>query len=493
MKLNELDIVQAAEGLKKGEFSSVDLTQVCLEVIKKLNPEINAFITITEDLALNQAKESDARRKMGNSRGILDGIPVAIKDNIAVKDYPTTAASKILENYITVEDAFVIKKLKEAGAVILGKTNLDEFACGGSTETSYFETTKNPIDHSRVPGGSSGGSAAAVAADMCIYAIGSDTGGSIRQPASYCGIVGLKPTYGAVSRNGLFAMASSLDQIGPLTKTVEDAFIVLKELAKYDEKDSTSNKKGEETIQKIVDLKGVKGLKVGILKQGKVANVQAGIKNDLEKAVQKLKAAGAQVTELNLPILDYALAVYYILMPVEVSSNLGRYDGIKYGYSVALLRDATEGQASSKETVARNLEEVYFKTRAEGFGDEVKRRIMLGAYASSAGYFDQYYLKAQKVRAIIKKEIDDAFKKFDCLLLPTTPTTAFKISEKTKDPIMMYLEDIFTVPANIAGIPGISVPFGKEGNLPFGIQVLGPEFGEEKLLNVAKALEEADG
>ena len=408
-----MTIKKASEKLKKGEITSVELTKVCLEKIKKENPKINAFITVTEDLALKQAEESDKRAK---KLSLLDGIPIAVKDNMCTEGVRTTAGSKILDNFIPPFDATVVRKLKEAGAVIVGKTNMDEFAMGSSTENSAYGPTKNPADPSKVPGGSSGGSAAAVAADMCLGALGSDTGGSIRQPAYFCGVYGFKPTYGAVSRYGLIAMASSLDQIGPIAKTAEDCKIIFDVIKGQDELDATSIKINKKQTAN-------NNLKIGKIDR-----------------------------DIKIAEIGKSLAVYYIIMPVEVASNLARFDGIKYGYSAT----SDKGQATS------NLMEIYTKTRAKGFGDEAKRRIMLGTYAASAGYFDQYYLKAAKVRTIIKNGFDEAFKKYDLLEMPVSPTPAFKLGEKISDPLTMYLSDIYTVPVNLAGLPALATPDNRQ-------------------------------
>lgn len=478
MKLNELTINEVAKGLKKKEFSSLDVTKDCLSTIKGKDKDLNAFITVTEDLVLKQAKESDARFAKGRTLSKLDGVPIAIKDNMAVKDSPTTAGSKMLEDFIPAYDAFVVERLKKAGAVIVGKTNMDEFAMGSSTESSYFGPTRNPHDLERVPGGSSGGSAAAVAADETICALGSDTGGSIRQPASFCGVVGFKPTYGAVSRNGLFAMASSLDQIGPITKTVGDAEILFDIISDYDKKDSTCDKGGIETIKKEKTI-DPKGLRIGIFSEA-FKDLSKDISKQWDEVDGVIKKTGFKRYEQEgkLSSLGYALAAYYIIMPVEVSSNLGRYDGIKYGYSVE----------KEKDIEIKNLFDVYSKSRAKGFGAEAKRRIMLGAYASSAGYIDQYYLKAKKVAVKIRQEFDKAFEEFDVIISPTTPTTAFKIGEKN-DPVSMYLADIFTVPANIAGLPSISIPCGEVDGLPVGLQITGQRWSDKKVLAVAQEIE----
>jgi len=475
MELHQLTITQAHEGLKKKEFSASELTKAFLNRIGKLDKKISAFLTITEDSALLGAKKIDDLISAGKNISILAGIPLAVKDNILVEGVKATCASKILENYIAPYDATCIKKLKKLGAIILGKTNLDEFAMGSSTEHSAFFPTKNPHDLTRVPGGSSGGSAAAVAADLCCYALGSDTGGSIRQPASFCGVIGLKPTYGAVSRYGLIAFASSLDQIGPITKTAEDAQIVLQAISGKDPLDSTSveqetrNKKQETNIEE---------LRIGIPKEYFVEGIDKEVENIIKQAIKKIEEMGAKIEEISLPHTKYALAIYYLIMPSEASANLARYDGIKYGLSKS----------------GKDLLDVYLKSRAEGFGDEVKRRIMLGTYALSAGYYDAYYLKAQKVRTLIKDDFDKAFEKVDAIFTPTSPSPAFKLGEKIDDPLLMYLSDIFTASVNLVGLPAISIPVGSvgkpvspsQGGLPVGLQIIGKPFEENKILEISK-------
>lgn len=470
MELHQLTITRAHEGLKKKEFSASELTKAFLNRIGKLDKKISAFLTITEDLALLEAKKIDDLVSAGKNISILAGIPLAVKDNILVEGVKTTCASRILENYIAPYDATCIKKLKKLGAIILGKTNLDEFAMGSSTEHSAFFPTKNPHDLTRVPGGSSGGSAAAVAADLCCYALGSDTGGSIRQPASFCGVVGLKPTYGAVSRYGLIAFASSLDQIGPITKTAEDAQIVLQAISGKDPLDSTSveqetrNEKQETNIEE---------LRIGIPKEYFVEGMDKEVEKIIKQAIKKIEEMGAKIEEISLPHTKYALAIYYLIMPSEASANLARYDGIKYGLSKS----------------GKDLLGVYLKSRAEGLGDEVKRRIMLGTYALSTGYYDAYYLKAQKVRTLIKDDFNKAFKKVDAIFTPTSPSPAFKLGEKIDDPLLMYLSDIFTVSVNLVGLPAISVPVGSIGKLPVGLQIIGKPFEENKILEISKIYE----
>lgn len=476
MDLNKLTLKQASDKLKNREISAVELVKDCLAAI---DDKINAFITKPDEGVIKIARESDNRIKEGKAKSEIDGIPIAIKDVIAVKGTRTTAGSKILENFIAPYDATVVKKLKEVGAILFGKTNTDEFACGSSTETSYFGPTLNPVERTRVPGGSSGGSAAAVAHHEVIAALGSDTGGSIRQPASFCGVVGLKPTYGRVSRYGLLAMASSLDQIGVITKTVLDAAILLNYISGHDELDSTSVDQGLISIENVI--KENKEIKIGVPKEcfdkGINKEVEQSIKNSLKRGEQY----GFKIEETSLPSLKYALSVYYIIMPAEVSANLARYDGIKYGYSAI----------QNPKSKIQNLRDVYLESRAKGLGPEVKRRIMLGTYTLSAGYYEAYYLKAQKVRNLIKQDFEKIFKRYDLILTPTSPTTAFKLGEKLDDPLTMYLSDIYTVPVNIAGLPAISIPCGQDSaGLPIGLQIIGGAWQEEKLLNVAYQFEQ---
>jgi len=483
MELTELTITQAHEGLVKKEFSALELCQAYLDKIKNDNKKINAFLIINEDLAISQAKKIDEMILEGREMPVLAGIPFAIKDNILVENIKCTAGSKILENYIAPYDAQVIKKLKEKEAVILGKTNLDEFAMGSSTENSAFGSTRNPYDLSRVPGGSSGGSAAAVAANLCLFALGSDTGGSIRQPASFCGVVGLKPTYGAVSRYGLIAFASSLDQIGPLTKTVEDCQIVFEAIKSEDEMDSTSvklNSKSEILNPKQIQNSKfkIKNLRIGVPKEYFIKGMDEEVERVIKEAIKRYEELGAKIVEVNLPHTEYALPCYCIIAPSEASANLARYDGIKYGMS----------NVKSKTS---NLLDVYLDTRGEGFGAEVRRRIMLGTYALSAGYYEAYYLRAQKVRTLIKDDFGRAFKEVDAIFTPVSPTPAFKLGEKIEDPLKMYLSDIFTVSVNLAGLPAVSIPCGKVNNLPVGLQIIGKPFEEEKILAIGKILEKA--
>ena len=466
MKLYELNIKESHQGLKKKEFSAVELAKAYLKRIEAEDKRISAFLTVTENLALSQAKKIDDLISAGKNIPILAGIPLAIKDNILVEGVKTTCASKILENYIAPYDATCVEKLKKLGAVILGKTNLDEFAMGASTENSAFFPTKNPADTERVPGGSSGGSAAAVANDFCCYALGSDTGGSIRQPASFCGVVGLKPTYGAVSRYGLVAFASSLDQIGSITKTAEDAKIVFEAISGKDPLDSTS------VESKIPNSKlQIPNLRIGVPKEYFVEGIDKEVEKIIKEAISKFEKLGMRIEEISLPHTKYAIAAYYLINTSEASANLARYDGIKYGLS---------------KTKGKSLLDVYLKSRAEGFGDEVKRRIMLGTYALSSGYYDAYYLKAQKVRTLIKEDFEKAFKKIDVIISPTAPTPAFKLGEKTADPLLMYLEDIFTASVNLVGLPAISIPAGFVDKLPIGLQIIAKPFEENKILEISR-------
>lgn len=479
MNLKELTIKQAHELLERQKITSVELTNSFLNEIKKHDNDIHAFLSLNEEQALEQAKKVDERIAKGEPIEMLAGIPAAIKDNILIRGSKTTAASRILENYIAPYDATVIRKLKQEEAVLIGKTNMDEFAMGSSTENSGFGPTKNPLDLERVPGGSSGGSAAAVKAGFCVYALGSDTGGSIRQPASFCGVVGFKPTYGAVSRYGLIAMASSLDQIGPITKNVDDAAIIFEAISGVDELDSTSvNHEFSDYSDSLIDIEEIK---IGVPREYFTHGLDLEIEKNIKQVIAKLEKHGAKIKEISLPFSEWALATYYIIMPAEVSANLARYDGIKYGYSHPL------GSGVSK------LLDVYLKTRQEGFGDEVKKRIMLGTYILSHGYYDAYYKRAQKVRRLIKHDFDHVFDRsadrIDVILTPTTPTTAFKFGEKTSDPLSMYLADIYTVSVNLAGVPAISIPSGNINNLPVGLQLIGKNFDDIKLLQIAKLIE----
>ncbi|MEO5927448.1 MAG: Asp-tRNA(Asn)/Glu-tRNA(Gln) amidotransferase subunit GatA [Patescibacteria group bacterium] len=469
--LNELTLVEASSALVNGEITSAELTKACLDAIRAKDGAIHAFLDVYEEEAMEAAKRSDIRREDGGVIGDLDGIPIALKDNILYQGKRATAGSKMLANHIAASHATVTQKLIEQGAVILGKTNLDEFAMGSSTEHSAYGPTLHPRDPNRVPGGSSGGSAAAVAAHMCIAALGSDTGGSIRQPASFCGIVGLKPTYGRVSRSGLIAMASSLDQIGPMTKTVEDAAILVKAIVGHDGMDQTTVEAEPIEESWTQDLKGIR---IGLPREAwKTKGMSDEVRDKVTEAVRVLESLGAEIKEIDLPYADEALAVYYLVMPCEVSANLARFDGMRFGVR--------------KENLP--LFETYAASRAEGLGAEVRRRILLGTYALSKGYFDAYYLQAKKVQTLIRRAYEAAFRDVDAILTPTAPTTAWKIGEKSNDPLAMYLEDIFTVGANVSGLPAISVPCGDVAGLPVGMHLLAPWFEEAKLLEISQAYE----
>ena len=478
MKLNNLTIKQAQKGLSNKDFSCCELTESYIKEIKKKDKDINAFITTTFDLAKKQAKNIDEKIKQGENLKPLAGIPVSIKDCFCVKGVKATAGSNILRDYIPCFDATSVKKIKDQGAVILGKVNTDEFTMGASTETSAFGVTKNPLDLKRVSGGSSGGSAASVASDMAAYSLATDTGGSIRQPAAFCGKVGLKVTYGRVSRYGVMSMASSLDTIGIITKTVEDSAIVLKEIAGHDKYDSTTPKAKIDDYLKELQV-DVKGLKIGIPKEYFIKELNPEIKKNINQVIKKLENLGCKIIDINLPHTKYAIAVYYIIVPSEISSNMARYDGIRYGYSIT----------NDKNEIAKNLTDIYTKSRAKGFGDEVKRRIMIGTYTLSAGYYDAYYKKAMQVRTLIKKDFDSAFEKVDAIIAPVTPDIAFKIGEKTDDPLQMYLEDIFTAPVNLAGVPSLAIPFGSAKKMPLGIQIIGKHFDEKTILKIGSKLE----
>jgi aspartyl-tRNA(Asn)/glutamyl-tRNA(Gln) amidotransferase subunit A len=469
------------EQLVKKERSAVEITQEALKRIETLEPKVQSFLCVTAEKAMEQARAVDAKISAGEEIGMLAGIPIGIKDNMCTKGITTTCASRILENFVPPYESTVTQKLFDAGAVMVGKTNLDEFAMGGSTETSAYKKTANPWDLSRVPGGSSGGSAAAVAANECVVSIGSDTGGSIRQPASFCGVVGIKPTYGLVSRYGLVAFASSLDQIGPFSRSVEDSAILLNAIAGYDPKDSTSLK--VEIPDYTANLKpgslthNGKKIRVGIIKETFGEGLNPEVEQSVNKAIEKLKELGAEIVEISCPRFRYGLPSYYIIAPSEASANLARYDGVKYG---------------KRAEDAENLLSMYTRTRATGFGAEVKRRIMIGTYALSSGYYDAYYLKAQKVRTLIKQDFEKAFEKVDVLVSPVAPTTAFKAGEKTTDPLSMYLIDLMTIPVNLAGLPGISVPCGfDKAGMPIGLQIIGNALREDLLFQVAYAYEQA--
>jgi aspartyl-tRNA(Asn)/glutamyl-tRNA(Gln) amidotransferase subunit A len=474
-ELFRLSIAQARDLLARREISAVELTRACLDRIAELERRLNAFITVCPREAMEQAEAADKRFDEAGGAPALCGIPLATKDIYATRGVRTTCASKILENFVPPYDATVIAKLRAAGAVLVGKTNLDEFAMGSSTENSAFGPTRNPYDLDRVAGGSSGGSAAAVAAGECLAALGTDTGGSIREPASFCGVVGVKPTYSRVSRYGVIAYASSLDQVGPFTTTVRDAAILLREVAGVDPKDSTCS------ARPVPDYEGaltgeVKGMRVGVPREFFVDGMEPEVEGAVRASLRHYETMGAQTVEITLPHTDYAVAAYYLIATAEASANLSRYDGIRYG-----LR--AEGD---------NNIEIYNRTRARGFGAEVKRRIMLGTFALSAGYYDAYYLKAQKVRTLIRHDFERAFERCDIIATPVAPTTAFKIGEKTADPLQMYLSDIFTISVNLAGLPGISLPCGYDGHgMPIGLQIIGAPFGEEAILRAADAYERA--
>jgi aspartyl-tRNA(Asn)/glutamyl-tRNA(Gln) amidotransferase subunit A len=481
MELYELTIKQASEMLRKRRISSRELTEAHLKRIEAVDPKVKAFLTVTADRALQEADAADQvmRSEAGSGQrdymSPLNGIPMSLKDVVSTRGVNTTCGSKILENFVPIYDATIAQKLRRSGAVLLGKNNMDEFAMGSSTENSGFEPTRNPWDLTTVPGGSSGGSAAAVAAGESFFSIGSDTGGSIRQPAALCGIVGMKPTYGRVSRYGLIAFASSLDQFGPFTRTVEDCAMVLQAIAGHDPNDSTSIDAPVPNYS--AGLTGdIKGMRLALPKEYFVEGIEPGVEKAVREAVAKMQELGAIVDEVSMPYTKYALSTYYIIAPAEASANLARYDGIKYGAS---------------DRTAENMLETYFKTRDKNFGREVKRRIMIGTYVLSSGYYDAYYLKAQKVRTLIKADFDKVFEKFDAVISPTSPNIAFKLGAKLADPLTMYLNDVLTIPVNMAGLPGISIPCGFSESLPVGFQIIGPALGEEVVLKVAHAYEQA--
>lgn len=477
MELYKLTAYELSEMLKKKEIKALEITESFLKRIDDTENEIGSFVSIRKEKAIEEAKKVDEKIEKGEKINTLAGLPIALKDNMVSMGDLTTASSKILKNYKGIYDGTIAKKLKENDMVIIGKTNMDEFAMGSSTETSSVKKTKNPWDTTKIPGGSSGGAASSVAACQSLISLGSDTGGSIRQPASLCGVVGLKPTYGRVSRYGLIAFASSLDQIGPITKDVRDAAMIMNVISGYDEMDSTSVNTDVPDYTNYLS-EDIKGMKIGIPKEYFIEGIEEGVKKSIDEAIEKYKSLGAEIIDINLPHTEYAGATYYIIAPAEASANLARFDGVRYGY---------------RAEEYNNLMELYVKTRSEGFGDEVKRRIMIGTYVLSAGYYDAYYKKAQKVRRLIKNDFDNAFKKVDVILTPTSPTTAFKFGEKTNDPIQMYLSDVFTLSANLAGIPGISIPSGLSNNMPVGIQLLGKTFDEGTILKAGYAFEKARG
>ena len=463
----EKTVTEIAAALNAGDISSVELTQTYLDRITQFNGELNAYITVCADSALRQAKTADEKRAKGNKSPLL-GVPLAHKDIFCTNGVTTTCGSRMLHNFVAPYDATVVEKFNDAGTVMLGKTNMDEFAMGSSNETSFFGPVKNPWDTKRVPGGSSGGSAVAVAADLCAMATGTDTGGSIRQPAAFCGITGFKPSYGRVSRWGMIAFASSLDQAGPLCKTAEDAALMTNVMAGLDKKDSTSiNKPVEDYTASLSN--SLDGLKIGVPKQHFAEGLTPGVEQTIREALKEYENLGATITEIDLPNNHLSVSAYYVVAPAEASANLSRYDGVRYGYRCEDPAD---------------LEDMYKRTRSEGFGEEVKRRIMVGTYALSAGFYDAYYRKAQKIRRLIKNDFIDAFDEVDVIIGPTSPHTAFEIGAKT-DPVTMYLEDIYTIAVNLAGLPGISIPAGMADGLPVGMHIVGSDFAEAKVLNVA--------
>ncbi len=477
MDITRLTIHELTDLLREGRTTSVEIAESVFSRIEAVEERVNAYITLTKDEAFEMAELADKAIREGKA-GELTGIPVAVKDNMCTKGVKTTCGSHILENFIPPYDATVVRKLKESGAVVTGKTNLDEFAMGSSTETSHYGITRNPWDLERVPGGSSGGSAAAVATDECIAALGSDTGGSIRQPAAHCGVVGMKPTYGRVSRYGLVAFASSLDQIGPLTKDVEDCAIMMNAIAGYDANESTSVPENVPDYREFVS-RDIEGWTIGIPKEYFIEGIDPEVLSSIENAIKVMEACGATCREISLPHTEYCVAIYYIIAPSEASSNLARYDGVPYGF---------------RQIGGEDLLDMYKATRSTGFGAEVKRRIMIGTYALSSGYYDAYYKKASQVRMLLRNDFDEAFRNCDVILTPTTPTPAFTIGEKMDDPLQMYLSDIFTLSTNLAGIPGIVVPCGytAEG-LPVGVQFMASHFEEGKLIQAASAFEKNAG
>ena len=475
MNITELTVHELQQKLKRKELTIAEILESYCNRINEKEPEVEAFVTTYLEEAKAEAQKVQEKLDNGEDLGEYAGIPIGIKDNLCMKGTKTTCSSKMLENFVSPYNATVIEKLKDENIISLGKLNMDEFAMGSSTESSYFKKTKNPWNLNKVPGGSSGGSAAAVAANMVPWALGSDTGGSIRQPASLCGVVGLKPTYGLVSRYGLVAFASSLDQIGPITKDVRDSAMLLSLIAGHDEKDTTSEEIEKKDYTRALK-NGVKGLKIGVPKEFFGEGINEEVKKELTKAIETYKELGAEVVEFSLDVAKYALATYYIIACAEASSNLGRFDGIRYGY---------------RTPEYSNLKEIYKKSRSEGFGPEVKRRIILGTYVLSSGYYDAYYKKAQQVRTLVSNEFSKAFEKYDVILTPTSPVTAFNIGEKSNNPLEMYLADICTVSINIAGVPAISIPCGVDSEgMPVGMQLIGNKFEEEKILNAAYTFEQ---
>ena len=478
MKILELSATELAKKIKAGEITSEEAAKASLEQIAKEDQKIRAYLTVDEEKVLARAREVDAGIRAGKYTGPLAGVPIAVKDNICTKGMKTTCASKILENFVPFYDATAVTRITDAGMVILGKTNMDEFAMGSTTETSAFQVTRNPWDPEHVPGGSSGGSCAAVAAGECFAALGSDTGGSIRQPSSFCGVTGMKPTYGTVSRYGLIAYGSSLDQIGPVAKDVTDCAALLQTVASYDAKDATSMKRDDYDFMSALK-EDVSDLKIGIPNSYFGEGLDPQVKESILKAADVLKARGAEVEYFDLDLIDYAIPAYYVIASAEASSNLERFDGVKYGF-----------RAKEYE----GLHDMYKKSRSEGFGPEVKRRIMLGSFVLSSGYYDAYYLKALRTKALIKQEFDRAFEKYDMILSPAAPSTAPRLGESLSDPLQMYLGDIYTVSVNLAGLPGITVPCGMDDKgLPIGMQLIGDCFSEKKLFRAAYTYEQARG
>lgn len=469
-------ISELAQGLRSGDYSSVELTKSYLDRVARYNPELNSYITVCESTALQEAEQADQRIKRGDAP-VLTGIPIAHKDIFCTDGVKTSCGSKMLDNFIAPYDAHVVSLFKQAGAVMLGKTNMDEFAMGSSNENSFYGPVHNPWRSGTVPGGSSGGSAAAVAAGLCVAATGTDTGGSIRQPAAFCGITGLKPTYGRVSRFGMIAFASSLDQGGPMTKTAEDAAAMLQVMAGFDGRDSTSAEQAVPDYSAALD-DDLTGLRIGIPKEYLEGGLDSAIESSIQQALSEYKRLGAELVEISLPNTALGVPTYYVVAPAECSSNLSRFDGVRYGHRCSDPKD---------------LEDLYKRSRGEGFGPEVKRRIMIGAYALSAGYYDAYYLKAQKIRHLISDDFRAAFKQVDVIMGPTAPSTAFGIGEKTDDPVTMYLSDIYTIAVNLAGLPGMSIPVQPVAGMPVGLQLIGNYFEEAKLLNVAHRLQQETG
>ena len=461
-------ITQLAEGLRAGEFSSVELTRHYLQRIHQLDEDLNSFITITEEQAVAQAEAADKKLAAGEG-GVLTGIPIAHKDIFCTQGVRTSCGSRMLDNFISPYDATVVERLSGAGVVMLGKTNMDEFAMGSSNETSFYGPVRNPWKRDKVPGGSSGGSAAAMAARLCVAATGTDTGGSIRQPAALCGITGIKPTYGRVSRYGMIAFASSLDQAGPMAASAEDAASMLQAMAGFDKRDSTSMQHPVPDYSETLN-DSLQGLKIGLPKEYFDTGLDAGVRQSVEQAIEVYTSLGAEVREITLPNTGLAVATYYVVAPAECSSNLSRFDGVRFGYRCDDPAD---------------LEDLYKRSRSEGFGDEVKRRILIGAYVLSAGYYDAYYLKAQKLRHLISDDFKQAFEEVDVIMGPTSPTTAFGVGEKSDDPVSMYLSDVYTIATNMAGLPGISIPCAPVDGMPVGLQIIGNYFDEARLLNAA--------